>query len=188
MNGGPESKAYFTVRGKEVVLVANTIANGEEISSRKAIYEAFARIDELVSDPFSKTLSRLEAQMGEIHHNYQSSTNDVFRVMDTAVNAFGGEGGNAIYQRAIDKVRAEAAPHAGRFESRYFERMNSLRPKIEAKNLSLQELAEVRLLESQKRRFDALMGMKLQTPEWITKDVAVFLWDTKGNMVDYAVE
>lgn len=157
MNGGSESKAYFTVRGKEVVLVANTVANGEEVSSRKAIYEAFARIDELVSDPFSKALSRLEAQMVEINHNYQASTNDVFRVMDAAVNALGGEGGNVAYQRSIDSIRAQAAPHAGRFESRYFERMNSLRPKIEARNLSMQEVAEVRLLESQKRRFDALM-------------------------------
>ncbi len=70
----------------------------------------------------------------------------------------------------------------------YADRMDVLRPKIDARNLSPSELAEVRILESQKRRFEALLGAKLERPKWITKDVAEFLWETKGDMGRNAVE
>jgi hypothetical protein len=187
-NGSEESRAYFALRGKDVVLVANTVVDGKEVSSRDKIAEAFSKIDAMLSDPFSKALTEFESRIDELNRDYQEGTNDVFRLMDTVVNLSGGRGGDRIYQGSIDSVRSVAAPTVAKFENFYLERMNALRPKIEAKTLSPAEMSELRVLESQKRRFSALMDSKLQSPEWVTKDVAVFLWETKGDMGRNAVE
>jgi len=65
-----------------VVLVANTVAEGKEISSRDAICEAFAKIDKLLADPFSTALAGYDKEMKDISSSYQENTNDAFRVMD----------------------------------------------------------------------------------------------------------
>ena len=70
-----------------MVLVANTVAEGKDVSSREAVYEAFARIDKLLADPFSAALSSYDQRIKEISSDYAENTNDAFRVIDAGMNA-----------------------------------------------------------------------------------------------------
>ncbi len=88
-NGAEESKAYFVTNGKEVVLVANTVVEGKEIQSRDAIFEAFAKIDRLLADPFSEALRNGEERVRGISSSYAENTNDLLRVGDLAANVSG---------------------------------------------------------------------------------------------------
>lgn len=187
-NGGADSKAYFATNGKDVVLVANTMVDGKLVSSRDAIFEAFAKIDSYIADPFSQELSLMEGKIREINQNYQRSTNDIDRIADGLVNLIGGQGNDEKHQAKIDAIRASASPVWGRFYKTYYERHEQLRPKIEAKTLSQAEATELRILQSQKNRFEAIFGAKLERPKWVTADVAEFLWETKGDMGRNAVE
>lgn len=138
-------------------MVANTVVDGRPVSSRDAVLEAFNRIDSLISDPFSRELATLESQVRDVNREYHESTNDLYRIADALVNAIGGKGGDTKYEAKIDAVRKKTSLLAQNFNRIYFERMEVLRPKIDAENLSPSEFAEVRVLESQKRRFEALL-------------------------------
>lgn len=155
-NGGTDSKAYFTTNGRDVVLVANTVVNGQSVSSRDAILDAFSKIDALIADPFSQELSKMEAKLREINHDYVSKTSDAGKIADMFVNFIGGEGEDTRHQASIDKVRLSASPIWAKFCKMYYERHEQLRPKIESKSLSQAEAVEVRILESQKSRFEAI--------------------------------
>lgn len=88
-NGSEESKAYFVTNGKEVVLVANTVVEGREVRSREAVYEAFAKIDRLLADPFTDVLRDGEERVRAVSSAYAEQTNDLRRVGDVATNVSG---------------------------------------------------------------------------------------------------
>lgn len=198
VNGGPESKAYFVTNGKEVVLVANTVAEGKEITSRDAVYEAFAKIDKLLADPFSKALSSYDEGIKSISSEYSEDTNDAFRVMDAGMNLSGSaarmlgfkgwEGGNKSYERRVDGVKTEAQAMGKLFERFYAERLESIgSERINSGNITKEEREELAVLESQKLRFEAVNGKKLSSPPWMTVELTKFIlaerkWDSVKNV------
>lgn len=88
-NAGPESKAYFATNGSEVVLIANTVVEGKEVSSREAVLDAFSKIEGMLFDPFSEDLREAEGELRKINSEYGSEINDVNRAYDFVSNASG---------------------------------------------------------------------------------------------------
>lgn len=193
-NSGESSKAYFLTDGKEVLLVANSVVDGREVSSRQALADAFAKIDRILADPFTSALSDYEGRIREISAEYADNTNDAFRLADgflnltgkvaKAVGKEGWEGADASYGRRIDSVRNEASATVRLFEKYYAERLGAIgKEKINSGKLSAPEREELALLETQKARFEKLKGAKLESPPWITVEVAKQIL-TKEGMAD----
>lgn len=182
-NGGSESRAYFVTDGREVLLVANSVVDGKEVSSRQALAEAFEKIDRLIADPFTVALAGYESRIGSISAEYAEATNDVFRGVDAVMNftgkiakkvgSEGWEGADASYERRVAAVRGEASETVRLFEKHYAKRLESIgKDRITSGNLTSDERQELAILQTQKVRFEKLKGAKLESPPWITAAVA----------------
>lgn len=176
VNGGSESKAYFMANGKEVVLVANTVAEGKEINSRTAVLDAFSKIEGMLFDPFSEDLRTAEDDLRKINLEYGNEANDAKRVLDFAANTSGSvakilgfkgwEGGDASFERRVETIKQRHAKMASLFQKYYVDTVASIGPdRIKAGTITEQERRDLSILEFQKKRYEAVTGAKLEVPE-----------------------
>ncbi|MDD5377364.1 MAG: hypothetical protein PHH16_04615 [Candidatus Gracilibacteria bacterium] len=168
-NGGKESKAYFAKHGEHIVLVLNTVVNGEKLSSIGDIGKILTKVDELLMiNPMNtgmtkerrelpgeekiqranRRLAQYESQIGEINSAYRENTNDLLMATDWAIDMTGGKSGKKIYEDSLQSLQKN-------IEKDY----KSLLASFAGKKLSEEDAKKLALY---RKRAEGLLGKKLE--------------------------
>lgn len=128
-NGWTENKAYFKKHGDHIVLVLNTVVNGEEVSSMKDIEKVNAllvNVDKLlIENPVNtaisiekkgptgeekiqsagKRLAHYERQIQEMNSEYRENTNDGYMALDFALDTIWLQWRKQIYEECVRSIQ-----------------------------------------------------------------------------------
>lgn len=173
-NGGNEHKAYFHVDNGSVVLVVNTLVNGKTNNNVGDIESLLSEIDVAfgkntiekktpVQKDREKTeahaslghteqfLTQHESSLRSINNTYREETNDIFMATDAVVEWTGGTSGRQIYEKTYQNDQKIIHTEYLRFLESF-----------QGKNLNPSDRLR---FEFSKRRFNALLSGKIESPE-----------------------